>query len=111
MLAQALRRAGATRRTIRRIVNIVDQRVLKLTPQNFSYTLTKAALHAATTTMAQALAPAIRVNAVGPGPTAPNVHDGEAGMAREVAGVPLGARRARRATSPTPCSISPARAP
>ena len=71
------------------IVNIVDQRVLKLTPQVFSYTLTKSALHTATVTMAQALAPAIRVNAVGPGPTIANIHDGEAGMAKEVAGVPL----------------------
>jgi NAD(P)-dependent dehydrogenase (short-subunit alcohol dehydrogenase family) len=71
------------------IVNIVDQRVLNLTPQNFSYTLSKAALHAATTTMAQALAPRIRVNAVGPGPTAPSVQDGEAGLAKEAAGVPL----------------------
>lgn len=71
------------------IVNIVDQRVRRLTPQVFSYTLTKAALHAATTTMAQALAPRIRVNAVGPGPTIANVHDGDVGMAHEVAGVPL----------------------
>ncbi len=71
------------------IVNIVDQRVRKLTPQHFSYTLTKAGLDAATTTMAQALAPAIRVNAVGPGPTAPNPHDGESGLAREAAGTPL----------------------
>lgn len=71
------------------IVNVVDQRVLRLTPQVFSYTLTKAALHAATVTMAQSLAPAIRVNAIGPGPTIANVHDGEAGMAAEVAGVPL----------------------
>ena len=77
------------------IVNIVDQRVRRLTPQVFSYTLTKAALHAATTTMAQALAPRIRVNAVGPGPTIANVHDGDAGMAQEVAGVPL-----RRAVAP-----------
>lgn len=71
------------------VVNIVDQRVLRLTPQVFSYTLTKAALHAATVTMAQSLAPAVRVNGVGPGPTIANVHDGEAGMAAEVAGVPL----------------------
>lgn len=71
------------------IVNIEDQRVLRLTPQFFSYTLTKAALHAATVTMAQALAPAIRVNGVGPGPTAANIHDGEAGLMREAAGVPL----------------------
>lgn len=72
------------------IINILDQRVFKLTPQCFSYTLTKAALHAATTTMAQSLAPDIRVNAVAPGPTLANIHDGEAGMAREAAGILLG---------------------
>lgn len=71
------------------IVNVVDHRVLKLTPQHFTYTLSKAALHAATQTMAQALAPKIRVNAIGPGPTMPNPHDGEAGFRHEVAGVPL----------------------
>jgi NAD(P)-dependent dehydrogenase (short-subunit alcohol dehydrogenase family) len=72
------------------IVNIVDQRVLKLTPQHYSYTLSKAALHAATTTMAQALAPRIRVNAVGPGPVLPNLHDGDALFQQEVEGTPLG---------------------
>src|SRR6185295_14154027 len=50
------------------IVNIVDQRVWRLTPQYVSYTLSKAALWAATQTLAQALAPRIRVNAIGPGP-------------------------------------------
>ncbi len=69
LLAQAFA-AQAAQADDPSIVNIVDQRVLQLTPQFFSYTLTKAALHAATTTMAQALAPRIRVNAVGPGPTA-----------------------------------------
>lgn len=54
------------------IVNIVDQRVWKLTPQFFSYTLSKAALFTATRTMAQALGPRIRVNAIGPGPTLAN---------------------------------------
>lgn len=72
------------------IVNIVDQRVWKLTPQYYSYTLTKAALLTATTTMAQALAPRIRVNAVGPGPTFANPHDGEALLAAEAGGTPLG---------------------
>jgi len=71
------------------IVNIVDHRVIKLTPQHFTYTLSKAALHAATQTMAQALAPKIRVNALGPGPTLPNPHDGETGFRHEAAGVPL----------------------
>ena len=49
------------------IINIVDHRVIKLTPQHFTYTLSKAALNTATQTMAQALAPRIRVNAIGPG--------------------------------------------
>lgn len=74
------------------IVNIVDQRVWKLTPQYYSYTLTKAALLAATTTLAQALAPRIRVNAVGPGPTFPNPHDGTRLLEREAAGTLLGHR-------------------
>lgn len=68
------------------IINIVDQRVWKLTPQYYSYTLTKSALLTATVTMAQALAPRIRVNAVGPGPTLPNQHEGEELMAAEAAG-------------------------
>jgi NAD(P)-dependent dehydrogenase (short-subunit alcohol dehydrogenase family) len=72
------------------IVNILDQRVRKLTPQYYSYTLSKAALHAATTTMAQTLAPRIRVNAVAPGPTFANPHDGEAGFAAEADGTLLG---------------------
>ena len=71
------------------IINIVDHRVLKLTPQHFTYTLSKAALHTATQTMAQALAPRIRVNAIGPGPTLPNQHDGQAGFLHESGGVPL----------------------
>ncbi|MBX9874449.1 MAG: SDR family oxidoreductase, partial [Beijerinckiaceae bacterium] len=71
------------------IVNIIDQRVWKLTPQYYSYTLTKAALLTATTTMAQALAPRIRVNAVGPGPTLPNPHDGPEAMEQEAAGTLL----------------------
>jgi NAD(P)-dependent dehydrogenase (short-subunit alcohol dehydrogenase family) len=54
------------------VVNVIDQRVWKLTPQFFSYTLSKAALWTATQTMAQALAPHIRVNGIGPGPTLAN---------------------------------------
>jgi NAD(P)-dependent dehydrogenase (short-subunit alcohol dehydrogenase family) len=71
------------------IVNILDQRVLKLTPQYYSYTLSKSALLTATQTMAQALAPRIRVNAVGPGPTFPNAHDGARRMEEEAAGTLL----------------------
>ncbi|WP_300018490.1 SDR family oxidoreductase [uncultured Roseobacter sp.] len=51
------------------IVNMIDQRVRKLTPEFMTYTLAKMGLWALTQTAAQALAPAIRVNAIGPGPT------------------------------------------
>lgn len=66
-MAEALPRA-----TKGLIVNIIDQRVRRLTPRFFSYTLSKSALWTATRTMAQALAPNIRVNAIGPGPVLPN---------------------------------------
>lgn len=51
------------------VINMIDQRVRKLTPQFMSYTLAKSALWTLTQTAAQALAPKIRVNAIGPGPT------------------------------------------
>ncbi|MEO0381637.1 MAG: SDR family oxidoreductase, partial [Pseudomonadota bacterium] len=51
------------------IVNMIDQRVRKLTPEFMTYTLAKMGLWAMTQTTAQALAPNIRVNAIGPGPT------------------------------------------
>ncbi|WP_438749236.1 SDR family oxidoreductase [Pararhizobium sp. O133] len=54
------------------IVNIIDQRVWAPNPRFYSYMLSKSALLTATKTMAQALAPAIRVNGIGPGPTLPN---------------------------------------
>ncbi|MCI0598860.1 MAG: SDR family oxidoreductase [Beijerinckiaceae bacterium] len=72
------------------IVNLIDQRVFRPTPQFFTYSISKSALWAATQTMAQAFAPkGIRVNAVGPGPVSANFSQGEAGFAREVQGVPL----------------------
>ncbi len=72
------------------IVNIVDQRVWRLTPRYFSYTLSKSALWTATRTMAQAYAPRIRVNAVGPGPVFPNAALGDKDFDVETRGVPLG---------------------
>lgn len=77
------------------IINILDQRVLKPDPRFFSYGLSKAALWHATRTMAQALAPRIRVNGVGPGPTLPSVHQTDQDFAAEAAAVPL-----QRAGSP-----------
>ena len=71
------------------IVNIIDQRVLKPSPHFFSYSLSKAALWAATKTMAQALAPRIRVNAIGPGPTLPSPRQDEAAFAAQLDGLLL----------------------
>jgi NAD(P)-dependent dehydrogenase (short-subunit alcohol dehydrogenase family) len=72
------------------ILNILDQRVLHPNPQFFSYTLSKSALFTATRTMAQALAPRIRVNAVGPGPTLASIHQDAAIFAAEAKATPLG---------------------
>lgn len=76
------------------VVNIVDQRVLRPNPQFFSYSLAKAGLWWATQTLAQALAPRIRVNAIGPGPTLPSVHQAPGEFEAEAAGTLL----QRRAT-------------
>ena len=73
------------------VINIIDQKVWRLNPRYFSYTLSKSAFWTATQTMAQAYAPRIRVNAVGPGPVLPNHLEGEAGFLREASAVPLGA--------------------
>jgi NAD(P)-dependent dehydrogenase (short-subunit alcohol dehydrogenase family) len=72
------------------ILNIIDQRVLKPNPQFFSYSLAKSALWTATRMMAQGLAPRIRVNAIGPGPTLASIHQDQATFAAEAAAVPLG---------------------
>lgn len=60
------------------VVNIIDQRVWAPNPRFYSYMLSKSALYMATTTMAQALAPAIRVNGIGPGPTLANDRQNDA---------------------------------
>ena len=71
------------------IVNVLDQRVLKPTPRFFSYTLAKSALYTATTTLAQALAPRVRVNAVAPGPTLPSPRQSAAEFAQQAGALPL----------------------
>jgi NAD(P)-dependent dehydrogenase (short-subunit alcohol dehydrogenase family) len=81
--AQALDGADAS------IVNIADQRVLKPTPRFFSYTLSKSALASATVTLAQALAPNVRVNAVAPGPTLPSPRQTAEQFARQASAVPI----------------------
>ena len=72
------------------IINLVDQRVLRPNPRFFSYTLSKAALYAATITLAQALAPRIRVNAIGPGPTMRNIRQSEEDFAKQSSATILG---------------------
>ena len=71
------------------VVNIVDQRVWRPNPQFFSYSLSKAGLWWATRTMAQALAPRIRVNAIGPGPTLPSIHQSAEDFEAEAANILL----------------------
>ncbi len=87
MLAQAFAAQAPSGSSI---VNLLDQRINKLTPRFFSYTLTKTGLATATKTMAQALAPDIRVNGVAPGPTIKNVHQTPEEFAIQLAATPLG---------------------
>jgi NAD(P)-dependent dehydrogenase (short-subunit alcohol dehydrogenase family) len=72
------------------VINMLDQRVWSLTPHFVSYTISKAGLWALTQTMALALAPRIRVNAIGPGPALPSPRQTEALFAKQSASVPLG---------------------
>jgi NAD(P)-dependent dehydrogenase (short-subunit alcohol dehydrogenase family) len=71
------------------IVNILDQRVWNLTPHFVSYTVSKAALWTLTRSLALALAPRIRVNAIGPGPTLANVRQTPEQFAEQCARLPL----------------------
>lgn len=83
------------------VINILDQRVLRPNPQFFSYTLTRSALYTATVTMAQALAPHIRVNAVAPGPTMQGSRQSPADFARQSEATLLG-------RGPTPREVAQA---
>ena len=72
------------------VVNILDTRVWNLTPGYLSYTLSKACLWTLTQVLAQALAPRIRVNAIGPGPTLPSIHQRPGEFEAEAANTLLG---------------------
>jgi NAD(P)-dependent dehydrogenase (short-subunit alcohol dehydrogenase family) len=76
------------------ILNILDQRVWKPNPQFFSYGVSRAALWWTTKVLAQALAPRIRVNAIGPGPTLPSIHQTQTDFDAEADNVPLQRRSA-----------------
>ncbi|MEQ9643185.1 MAG: SDR family oxidoreductase [Alphaproteobacteria bacterium] len=77
------------------VINIADQRVWRLLPDFLSYTVSKAGLWALTRTTAMALAPRIRVNAIGPGPVLPSERQSQATFDASCAATPLG-----RGTSP-----------
>jgi len=72
------------------IVNMIDQRILKLTPEFSTYTIAKMGLWALTRTAAQGLAPHIRVNAIGPGPTLQGSRQSADHFARQRAATVLG---------------------
>ena len=72
------------------VVNMLDQRVWSLTPYFVSYTLSKAGLWTLTQTLALALAPRIRVNGIGPGPTLPSARQSREQFLRQRAQMPLG---------------------
>jgi NAD(P)-dependent dehydrogenase (short-subunit alcohol dehydrogenase family) len=72
------------------VVNMIDQRILKLTPEFSTYTIAKMGLWALTRTAAQGLAPHIRVNAIGPGPTLQGARQSAQHFARQRAATVLG---------------------
>ena len=71
------------------VINLLDQRVWSLTPHFMSYTVSKTALWTLTQTMALALAPDVRVNAIGPGPVLPSIHQTEEQFDRQWSKLPL----------------------
>ena len=71
------------------VVNTIDQRVWALTPNFFSYTLSKSALWTATRTLAQSLAPKVRVNGIGPGPTLANERQSQADFQDQISALLL----------------------
>jgi NAD(P)-dependent dehydrogenase (short-subunit alcohol dehydrogenase family) len=89
LLAQALHTATpAGSQSV--VINLLDQKLFNLNPDFLSYTLSKAALHSATTMLAQALAPKTRVVGVAPGITLVSGNQTEAGFAKAHAQTPLG---------------------
>ena len=71
------------------VINLIDQRVWNVTPFFTSYTVSKVALWGLTQNLALALAPSIRVNAIGPGPTLASIHQTEKQFERQWSALPL----------------------
>ena len=81
--------AKNTRGKNNNIINIIDQRVFKLTPFFFSYTISKTGLYTLTKTSAMSLAPNIRVNGIAPGPTIKNKRQTEKHFKKQYLSTPL----------------------
>ena len=71
------------------IINIIDQRIFKLTPYFFSYTISKSGLYTLTKTSAMSLSPKIRVNGIAPGPTIKNQRQTEKHFKKQYLATPL----------------------
>ena len=81
--------AKNTRGRNNNIINIIDQRVFKLTPFFFSYTLSKTGLYTLTKTSAMSLSPYVRVNGIAPGPTIRNKRQSEKHFKNQYLATPL----------------------
>lgn len=109
LLAQALHAATpAGAQAV--VINLLDQKLSNLNPDFLSYTLSKAALQTATTMLAQALAPSVRVCAVAPGLTMLSGAQTEAGFAKAHQATPLGQSSTPQDIADAVCYLASARA-
>lgn len=109
LLAQALHAATpAGAQSV--VINLLDQKLSNLNPDYLSYTLSKAALQAATTMLAQALAPSVRVAGVAPGITMVSGGQSEAGFASAHQATPLGRSSTPQDVADAVCYLAAARA-
>ena len=92
------------------VINLLDQKLANLNPDFFSYTLTKAALEAATMMLAQALAPEVRVVGLAPGITLPSTGQSETGFQRAHRATPLGASSTPEDIARAACFLAEAQA-
>jgi NAD(P)-dependent dehydrogenase (short-subunit alcohol dehydrogenase family) len=92
------------------VINLLDQKLYNLNPDFLSYTLSKAALQTATTMLAQALAPKLRVVGVAPGITLVSGNQTEAGFAKAHRATPLGQSSTAEDIAATVCFVAEARA-
>ena len=109
LLAQALH-AATPAGSQHVVINLLDQKLYNLNPDYLSYTLSKAALHTATTMLAQALAPQLRVCAVAPGLTMVSGDQTESGFAQAHQSTPLGRSSTPQDIVDAVCYLASARA-